>query len=466
MSTNGMIYGTPATNGTFNYTVIITDGCGNKGTNYCTVPVSSVPPTCQPSSVCGFVFADCDGDGFLTPGFDIGKPNVVVTLQSNKVTVATTTTGPDGSYCFYNLTPGTYTVCVTQPGYCNQTAGTHVNHWLNNNYQQCWNENDGYQHCKGADGVDRWTAKDGCQHWKNSNNQDCWKDKYGYSHSQNCNYTSCDIPKGNCETFTLTCGQAQTGVNFAYQGTVAKCDVCVTGPSNGTCGQQATYTCYVTNTGTACWTACKVFICGQTNNCPALSPGQSCSFNCNYQFQNSDCGNFSCTATATCTYSGSSNPCTGSASCPTTVVGGNIANGTYKIISRNSGLALDVCGASTSNGAQIDQYSYKGTSNQKWTVTYLGNGAYKIVGVQSGLSLDDYASKTANGTKIELWNCNGGSNQTWILTPTVSGYYRISPACATGSCLDVFGCSTANSTIVELWGINGGANQDWSFQAP
>src|ERR1019366_2876603 len=151
------------------------DSAGNKGTLNCGV-VSSVPP-CQ-TSVCGFVFTDCNGDGFLTLGIDIGMPKVVVTLKNSKgVTVATATTGADGSYCFYNLTAGTYTASIAQPTGCIQTAGTHNNHWLNNSYQQCWNENDGYQHWKGADGLDCWKANDGYQHWKNSNGQDCWNDK-------------------------------------------------------------------------------------------------------------------------------------------------------------------------------------------------------------------------------------------------------------------------------------------------
>jgi hypothetical protein len=218
-----------------------------------------------------------------------------------------------------------------------------VNHWLNNSYQQCWTENDGYQHYKGGDGVDRWTANDGCQHWKNSNGQDCWTDKYGKSHSQNCTYFSCDIPKGNCETFTLVCGQALTGVNFAYQGIAAKCSVTVTGPSKGVCGKTGTYSCFVQNTGNACFSACQVTVCGKSYNCPALSPGQSCSFTCNYQFQYGDYGNFNCKATASCTpaytssnnsnnsnwfniqnysgfnYSSTSSSCTAQGSCSTSV---------------------------------------------------------------------------------------------------------------------------------------------------
>ena len=318
-ATTGAVTGTPTASGSFS--IQVQDAGGAIGA---TCPISSVP--CQ-ASVCGFVFADCDGNGFLTPGIDIGMPKVVVTLKNSKgVTVTTATTDSQGSYCFTNLTPGTYTACIAQPTNCIQTAGTHTTHWLNNNYQQCWKENDGYQHCKGGDGVDRWTASDGCQHWKNSSGQDCWKDKNGYSHSQNCNYVSCDVPKGNCETVTLTCGQALTSVNFAYQGILPKCVVSVTGPSKCVWGQTATYTCFLQNTGTACFTACQVKLCGKSYNCPALGPGQSCSFTCNYQFQWSDWGNFKCQATANCTpaytssnYSNNSSSCTAQGSCNTSV---------------------------------------------------------------------------------------------------------------------------------------------------
>jgi len=42
MSSGGTISGTPNVSGTFPYKVIVTDNCGNKGTNYCSVTVT--PP--------------------------------------------------------------------------------------------------------------------------------------------------------------------------------------------------------------------------------------------------------------------------------------------------------------------------------------------------------------------------------------------------------------------------------------
>lgn len=147
---------------------------------------------------------------------------------------------------------------------------------------------------------------------------------------------------------------------------------------------------------------------------------------------------------------------------------GIVANGTYKIIARHSGKALDATGNGTGNGTQIEQWTYNGGNNQRWTVTALGGGEYKIIGVQSGRAVDINAAGTANGTKVQLWDYVGGANQKYFLCPTTSGNYRIQPAHlnAAGSCLDVNGASTADGALVQLWQWLDGNNQQWSFQAP
>jgi len=295
-------------------TWLVVDGCGNS--NSCTQTINLGNTL---ASVCGTVFQDCNGDGFLTPGIDSGKSGVAVTLKNSKsVAVATNLTDALGNYCFFNLTPGTYTVSIVQPTNHVQTAGTHTYHWLNGSYQQCWVENDGYQHCKAAGGGECWTANDGCQHWKNVSGQDCWTDKYGSSHTQACNYVSCDVPTNNAETFTLAACQNLSCVNFSYQGIAPNAVICVTGPSSGTLWQTCNYTCTVTNTGTACFSACQVTACGNSYPCPSLSPGQGCSFQISHQFQWWDCGQFNCQATANCT-AYNNNSCTAQGNCFTSV---------------------------------------------------------------------------------------------------------------------------------------------------
>jgi hypothetical protein len=45
----------------------------------------------------------------------------------------------------------------------------------------------------------------------------------------------------------------------------------------------------------------------------------------------------------------------------------------YKLVDRNSGLALSVSGASTSDGAQIVQQTYTGASSQLWTLVQVSS---------------------------------------------------------------------------------------------
>jgi len=141
-------------------------------------------------------------------------------------------------------------------------------------------------------------------------------------------------------------------------------------------------------------------------------------------------------------------------------------NGTYKLIARHSGKAMDAYGAQTTNGTQIIQWGYGGGANQKWMVTDTGGGNYSIIGVQSGKSLDVNNGATANGTKVQLWDSWGGPMQLFQFAATDSGYYRITPNSATGSCLDVSGVSTADGANVQLWQWLGGSNQQWAPQVP
>lgn len=142
-----------------------------------------------------------------------------------------------------------------------------------------------------------------------------------------------------------------------------------------------------------------------------------------------------------------------------------IANGTYKIINRKSGLALDATGQLTANGTKLQQWSYSGGNNQRWTITNLGNGHYKIIGVQSGRCVDVNGQLSDNGAYIQLWDYAGGDNQQWYISPTSDGYYSI-VGVQSGKPMEVTGESTANGALIELWDSNGGTHQQWAIQAP
>jgi hypothetical protein len=142
--------------------------------------------------------------------------------------------------------------------------------------------------------------------------------------------------------------------------------------------------------------------------------------------------------------------------------GGTGGSGTYyKLINRNSGLALDISGASTANGGAAIQWPYDSGANQQWQEVAV-NGGYKLVNRNSGLLLDDPGFSTTNGTQLDQWSDSNGSNQWWNLVSTGDGYYNLVNQ-SSGLYADVSGASTANGASVIEWPATGGTNQEWQL---
>jgi glucosylceramidase len=115
------------------------------------------------------------------------------------------------------------------------------------------------------------------------------------------------------------------------------------------------------------------------------------------------------------------------------------------------GKCVDVAGASTANGTQIQLYTCNGTNAQSWTVGT--DGTLRAL----GKCMDVAAAGTANGTKVQLYDCNGTGAQVW----QASGTQLINPA--SGKCLDATGPSSADGTPLQIWSCTGGANQQWNL---
>jgi hypothetical protein len=103
--------------GTTTVTCTATDRCGNSASCQFTVTVLGY--------ICGYKFRDNNGNGVWEP--HLGEPPLAgwtIELRDQLGNVLqTTTTGPDGRFCFLGLTsPGTYVVCeVLQNGWVNTT---------------------------------------------------------------------------------------------------------------------------------------------------------------------------------------------------------------------------------------------------------------------------------------------------------------------------------------------------------
>jgi hypothetical protein len=112
------------------------------------------------------------------------------------------------------------------------------------------------------------------------------------------------------------------------------------------------------------------------------------------------------------------------------------------------GKCVDVAGANSADGTQVQMYDCNGTAAQLWTTS--GSTVQTL-----GKCLDVAAANSANGTRVQLYTCNGTVAQQWTLG--ADGTMR-----SLGKCLDDTGWNTANGTGLQIWDCTGSANQKWN----
>ncbi|MCD0443069.1 RICIN domain-containing protein [Glycomyces sp. A-F 0318] len=134
----------------------------------------------------------------------------------------------------------------------------------------------------------------------------------------------------------------------------------------------------------------------------------------------------------------------------------------YTIVSRHSGLAFDIQGASTATGAILTQYTnYEGT-NQQFRFIDSGGGYYRIQVRHSGQVLDVYNWSTADGGTIAQYTNLNGNNQQWQVNRNSAGYYTFVNR-HSGKALDVYNWSTTAGDPIRQWAPTGATNQQFSL---
>jgi arabinan endo-1,5-alpha-L-arabinosidase len=141
---------------------------------------------------------------------------------------------------------------------------------------------------------------------------------------------------------------------------------------------------------------------------------------------------------------------------------GGISDGVYAFKSRLSGKVTGVAGASTADGALVQQSTDVNGRHQQWYVIGHGDGYYSIINANSLKSLDDFDNSTTAGTNIAQWGYWAGPGQQWRFTSPAAGYYTVWNQLS-GMVLDVQGKSTADGAQMIQYPSNGGSNQQWSL---
>jgi hypothetical protein len=143
-------------------------------------------------------------------------------------------------------------------------------------------------------------------------------------------------------------------------------------------------------------------------------------------------------------------------------------SGTWQIQNVNSGLALEVSGASKANKAAIVQEPFvNGNNAYLWTFTKTSGGYYQIINVNSGQALNISGASGLSKALVDQWppeaSMNPGGDE-WLPVVNSDGsysFYNLNSYQA----LDVPGASKTAGTQLQQYYGNGGTNQEFKLIA-
>jgi len=143
--------------------------------------------------------------------------------------------------------------------------------------------------------------------------------------------------------------------------------------------------------------------------------------------------------------------------------GGIDTSAIYQLQNKASGMALNVSGGSTANGAAVIQWPYgSGSANAQWRFISTDSGYYQINNVNSGLDAVVQSASTSAGAKIIQWSFGTSGDDQWLPQQNSDGTYTLVNR-ESGLALEDPGSSTSQGTQMDQWTVNGGTNQKWTL---
>src|SRR5262249_15965981 len=140
-----------------------------------------------------------------------------------------------------------------------------------------------------------------------------------------------------------------------------------------------------------------------------------------------------------------------------------VIGGRYAIINASSGLAMEVQGASTSNGAILQQNAFTGASHQLLDVFPLGQSSdvsyFCIQNIKSAKYGELLGYSYADGATIGQWNAPGNAVENWYFDYAGNGKFYIRSRWSNKS-LSVSGAAGAH-IVQQTWA--GTPDQLWQL---
>lgn len=138
-------------------------------------------------------------------------------------------------------------------------------------------------------------------------------------------------------------------------------------------------------------------------------------------------------------------------------------SGWYELVSKNSGLCLNVAGNSSAEGAQLIQWTCGNNDNEYFSFVPV-TGGYEVIAENSGQCLAVAANSYTDGAEIIQWPYRTTyTNEVWIVSaPDSQGYVTIA-AESSGQVLSVANDSLSNAASVIQWPNREYPGQKWQL---
>ncbi|SEL98386.1 RICIN domain-containing protein [Streptacidiphilus jiangxiensis] len=145
--------------------------------------------------------------------------------------------------------------------------------------------------------------------------------------------------------------------------------------------------------------------------------------------------------------------------------GGSFPSGYHRLVVQHSGLCVDVAGASTSNGAAIEQNSCatSGQTSQELQFLPVSGGYGELQDQNSGKDLVVQSASTTNGAAIIQYTQNGTANGLWLPVQQADGTWQFKNQ-NSGLCLDQTGAVTTAGATFDQWTCKTGTGTNQDFR--
>ncbi len=135
----------------------------------------------------------------------------------------------------------------------------------------------------------------------------------------------------------------------------------------------------------------------------------------------------------------------------------------YYITAKFNGMALDLAGGETTDGANIQQWNLSGGSHQEWRIVAVDDTYCKILSMKDESKCIAIAdASAADGANAELQTYTGADNQLWKIVQDGAFYGIVSKVNGTTG-LDVFEWSEEAGGNIAVWNYWGGGCQQWKL---